>query len=215
MKPMYRSDYLGEYVITKIIIKNGKREYVKEWVDNPIDVKQISNRATCIAEHPSITDTFYKQIENHNGGNLGKLKMQIYGVESVWKKLNPTFTICKDRTILEDMIRSGFTKDHIVYTTSTNLVRYPNEFYLTPHNTLMNSYATAVWLACFDEHKEVFIVGFDHTNQKIVSTINDIMKIYRDVKCIHVTTNHSPHKWRENINFSSMNKHEYVSHCDI
>ena len=215
MKEQYRRDYVGEYVITNIRVINGKKEQNRVWINNPLAVNSVSNRATCIAESSSLKGSFYKQIQNHNGGNLGEFKMQLYGVDSVWQKMVPNFTVCKDRDMLEKMIQTQFTKESVVYTSASNCTRYPGEFYLTPYHNAMNPHALAVWLACFDGHKEIYIVGYDHTNYKIMATVQDVMQVYKDVKFIQVTNNGSPHEWKQQLNFSAMTKDQFVSHCDV
>jgi len=215
MNERYREDYLGEYVITKIIIKNGNKKQIREWIDNPLTIKQTSNRATCISESHTIKDTFYKQIQNSNGGNLGKLKMQVYGVDSICNKMTADFIICKDQKLLEYMIKTGYTQKSIAYTSASNCIKYPGEFYLIPYNMSMNTHALAVWLACFDGHKEIFIVGYDHSNEKINNTVSQVMKIYNNVKFRQISNSGSPHEWKQLRNFATLTKQEYISLTDI
>lgn len=213
----YREDYPGEFVITKTVIRNGKKEQEREWIDNPIKVEHVSERGTCIAEDPSLKDTLYKRIEQNNGGNLGKMKMQVYGVENVWQRITPNFIVCQVPDQLEEMIKRGYSHKSVVYTSASYCIKYPGEFYLTPYGLSLRSHALAVWLACFDGHKEIYLVGYnnDGTKQKMINSIVDIMKAYKDVRFIQVTNNNSPHEWKEQINFSSMDMNTYISHCDV
>jgi len=215
VKEVYRKDYLGELVIKRIVIRNGKKERETDWVSNTIDVTHVSNKATCMAESKLLKQSFYNQVANNSGGNLGKDKMQVYGVDSAWKYMEPDFLVTKDKGILEAMIKCRYPSKCVVYTSSSNCIRYPGEFYNVPYGTLNNTQATAIWLACFDGHKEVYIVGYDHTNPKIVNSIESIIKAYKNVKFIHVTDTNSPHEWKRRLNFSALTKNQYVSHCDV
>jgi len=215
----YRKDYDGEFVITDTIIRHGKKVQEREWVPDPVSVSHISKRATCIEVNGTLKDTLYKRIESNNGGNLGKHRMQVYGVEGVWRKMVPNFTIAMDDDNLQQMIRRSYTKESIVYTGTRYCLKYPGEFYLVPHGVSFSSAALAVWLACFDGHKEIFLVGYiddgSDKQAKMISAVNEIMKTYKSTQFIHVTNNNSPEPWKYNLNFSAMAMNTYVSHCDV
>ena len=214
-KEFYREDYIGEFIVKRIVVKDGRRVQEREWVENILDVEHVSNRATCISNDLYFKDSFYKQIQNNNGGNLGKLKMLTYGVENVCKLMEPDFLVVKDSKLLENLIMTQYTNKSTIYTSARNCVKYPGKFYLLPHNLSLNAHAMAIWLACFDGHKEIYIVGYDHTNIKLVNSIENIINTYQKVKFIHITNNNSPHEWKQHRNFSAMSKELYVSHCDI
>jgi len=215
----YRVDYPGEFVITNITIRKGKKEETREWIANPIVVNHVSERATCIAYSPDIKDSLYERIQKNNGGNLGKLRMQVYGDESVWEKLEPNFLVSYNTEILENMIKHGYTQKTIIYTSSSKCIKYPGEFYLMPQSISLQPQPASVWLACFDGHKEIYMVGFDDDGstikQKMINSVATIMRTYRDVKFIQVTDIHSHDTWKKEINFESMDFNTYISHCDV
>ena len=217
----YREDYSGEFVITKTTFKNGKKVQEREWIDNPITNSHFSNKATCIGLSHIFNDLFYKQVQRNNGGVLAREKMQVYGVEHVYTKLQPNFLIAQNREILPELIETKYTEKTICYSSPANCIKYPGEFYLLPYSISMNSHALAAWMACFDNHNEIYLVGYEQfdkegkTQSKIIGGVSDVMKAYSNKKFIHVTDTKSPDAWRKYLNFDMMSIRDYISYCDI
>ena len=44
----YRSDYTGEFVVTRTRMANGRGQQSREWIPNSIDNQHISGRAAVI-----------------------------------------------------------------------------------------------------------------------------------------------------------------------
>ena len=105
---------------------------------------------------------------------------------------------------------------------SRNCISTPGEFYLVPYGERGNSVSIAAWLACFDGHKEVYLVGVDGTNEdegpseKKISELANIMRTYPTVQFIYVSDGKlAPDQWRQNRNFVQWKYGQFVSHCDI
>lgn len=218
----YRSDYDGEFVITNTIYKNGKKEQEREWIENPILNKHVSDRATCIADGTSIEGFLLNRLEGHSGGLLGSLSMQVYGVQDVYKKLKCDFLVALGQDTLDELKEVGYDEDNIVYTSTSGCLNNEGAFYLIPQSTRTTVHATAVWLACFDEHKEIFLFGYDQYNDsaieqtKMINSVNEVMKTYSTVKFHHVRKfGAMPESWKYLPNVDSMTIQEYVSYADI
>jgi hypothetical protein len=218
----YRSDYDGEFVITNTVFKDGKKEQEREWVENPITNKHISDRATCIAVGTSIEGFLLNRLENHVGGLLGSLSMQVYGVQDVYKKLKCDFLVALGQDTLDEIKESEYDENNIVYTSTKGCLENQGAFYLIPQSTRSTPHATAVWLACFDEHKEIFLFGYDQYNDiaekqiKMIDSVNLVMKTYSSVKFYHVRKHgEMPESWKYLSNIDSMTIQEYVSYTDI
>jgi hypothetical protein len=219
---LYRSDYDGEFVITNTIFKDGKKEQEREWVENPITNKHISDRATCIANGSSIAGFPLHLLEGHKGGLLGSLSMQVYGVQDVYKKLKCDFLVALGQEALDEIKEVGYDEENIVYTSTSGCLNNEGAFYLIPQSTRTTVHATAVWLACFDEHKEIFLFGYDQYNDsaneqtKMINSVNEVMKTYSTVKFHHVRKfGDMPESWKYLPNIDSMTINEYVSYADI
>jgi hypothetical protein len=77
-------------------------------------------------------------------------------------------------------------------------------------------------LACFDGHKEVYLLGVDGTNenedanQQKINELNKIITTYPGVQFIYVSDSKlAPDEWRQNRNFVQWKYGQFVSHCDI
>ena len=218
----YRSDYDGEFVITNTIYKNGKKEQEREWIENPILNKHVSDRATCIADGTSIEGFLLNRLEGHSGGLLGSLSMQVYGVQDVYKKLKCDFLVALGQDTLDELKEVGYDEDNIVYTSTSGCLNNEGAFYLIPQSTRTTVHATAVWLACFDEHKEIVLFWYDQYNDnsaeqtKMINSVNEVMKTYSTVKFHHVRKfGAMPESWKYLPNVDSMTIQEYVSYADI
>lgn len=219
---LYRTDYEGEFVITNTRFVNGKKEQEREWVDNPITNTHVSDRATCIADGPSIDGFLLNRLEGHKGGLLGSLSMQIYGVQEVYKKLKCDFLVALGQDVLDEIKESGYDQKNIVYTSAKGCLDNQGEFYLIPQNTKTTPHATAVWLACFDGHKEIFLFGYDlvsrdnNTQVKMEVDTLKVMEAYSSVKFRHVRKHGDmPESWKYLPNVDSMTVNEYVSYADV
>jgi hypothetical protein len=218
----YRSDYDGEFVIINTIFKDGKKEQEREWVENPITNTHFSDRATCIANGTSIEGFQVNRLEGHTGGLLGSLSMQVYGVQDVYKKLNCDFLVALGQETLDEIKEVGYDEENIVYTSTSGCLNNEGSFYLIPQSARTTTHATAVWLACFDEHKEVFLFGYDQYNNdaieqiKMINSVFEVMKTYSTVKFHHVRKfGDMPESWKYLPNVDSMSVREYVSYADI
>jgi len=217
MQKFYRSEYPGEFVITNTVFKKGGKDQTREWVDNPIEVTSSSCRACCIMPHGIIKSPSLKQLQNHSGGLLGRNKMQLYAVNDSWKEMNADFSIVLTQPELDEIISEGYHIDNVVYTSGALCIANPGKFYLIPHGTLMVSPATALWLACFDGHTDIYMFGYDLTDadMKTIHAVTKVMQTYNDVTFHHVSDVNSPDSWRRCINFNMMPRAEFVSQCDI
>jgi hypothetical protein len=84
------------------------------------------------------------------------------------------------------------------------------------------SVVVATWLACFDGHTEVFLIGVDgltaqdEPNQKLIKEMNGIFVDYPTVKFHYVSDGAKAHSlWRNHVNFQQQSYAEFISYCDI
>lgn len=224
MEERYRSDYEGEFIITKSVIRGGKKIQDKEWIANPIENQHISGRAVCIANGESRSDFPIHRLENHKGGLLGKLRIQTYGTGRVADEIACNFYISRDTTVLERLIEKEYAGHTVCYTSTTNCLAYPGEFYLVPYKTLGSDELLAAWIACFDGHKEIFFVGYDFNGDIAKTTeITELMNSYPGTKFYRIskgakrdqTDKQTPEDWKWRSNFSEMSYVEWISYCDV
>lgn len=222
MDERYRSDYEGEFIITNQRIVDGKKVQDREWIQNPIENQHISGRAVCIADGASRSNFSINKLENHRGGLLGKLRLQSYGVGRVCDEIVCNFYITRDKETLSRLVERQYTVNTVCYTSTRSLIEHPGEFYLLPMGQKGTDEFMAVWLACFDGHKEIYMIGYEPT-EKVAKQIAEIMMVYKGVKFFRVSpgikdnqTDHlTPESWKWQPNFQDMSYRQWITHCDI
>ena len=95
-------------------------------------------------------------------------------------------------------------------------LKYPGEFYMVPYNIRNYAISVAIYLAAFDEHKKVFLVGVDGLTPQEEHAIEDVFKAYKKTRFIVVSdTPVFVSKWRRHPNVEQWDYRKFISHCDI
>jgi len=220
IKAQYRSDYEGEFVITESKWSGGVKTQNREWVDNPIDNQHISGRAACIASNVDKYRFDYTRLQRHKGGLLGSKKLQTYGLGSITKEMRLDFAVEINKDILKDILDRRYSDDNIVYTTTRNCLVNPGQFYLIPYNTLMALEALILWLAAFDGHKEIYMLGYNNLATGTVSEwkahVNSVIGAFDTVKFVLVGEKTlMPVEWRKHPNVECVDFRTFVTQCDV
>jgi hypothetical protein len=121
------------------------------------------------------------------------------------------------------------------------MLDFPKQFYLVPQDPTWNAGAIGAYLACFDGHKKVFLLGHDgfdmpgsnnvyvdthgypastdmHSEEFWVATMFKVMTTYPQVQFIRVmpTPNHYvPEMWKQCGNFSQTDFRGFSLMADI
>jgi len=162
LNKLYRRFYRGEDIVVERNYNNGVWHDTTENVPNAVVNSQISNQAVVIGNGPSRLNLFnLNLLQKHRGGLLGSRKLQTYGCNALYRDFAPDFLVAVGNEIVEEIARSNYCTDHIVYTSSVHLLEHPNKFYLIPHNPYTDAGTTAAYIAAFDGHKKVYMIGFD------------------------------------------------------
>jgi hypothetical protein len=161
IKPLYRSTYTGEDVLTRLVYQNNQRVPTIEHMPNQIINLQISNQALIIGNGTTRLDFDLGLLKNHRAGLMGSRRLQSYGCNAVYRDAETDFLVATGEEIVSEIANSDYCKDHIVYASSESIVQYPQKFYLIPQDPHWNSGSIATYLACFDGHTKIFLLGFD------------------------------------------------------
>ena len=161
IKKQYRTSYVGETVITSMTYEGGNWNYQRENVPNAVTNNQISNRAVIIGNGESRQGFNLGLLKNHRGGLLGSAALQTYGCNALYRDFAPHFLVVTGDEIVKEIADSDYCGDHIVYAGSKDILDYPGKFYLTPQDPSWNAGAIAAYLACFDGHRKIYLIGFD------------------------------------------------------
>jgi hypothetical protein len=217
----YRKDYEGEFVISQSKWSNGKKEQIREWVPNPIDNHHISGRAACIGTEVDVEYFDYRRLQKHRGGLLGSKKLQTYGTGRIAQQMKLDFTVESQPDILDNLLKQNLHKDNIIYTSPRQCLMHPGFFYFVPYNPVLIKEVLLMYLAAFDGHQEVFLLGY--TNQANVGNtafenqVAQIIAAYASTKFYFVAAfqHHIPQSWLEYPNAQAFDYRQFVGYCDV
>ena len=239
---IYRTNYTGENVTTLATYKGSTWEYQSEWVPMAVENRQTSRVATVIGNGESRAGFELFLLTNHKAGVLGSRSMQTYGCNAVYRDANPTFLVASTDHMCDELVASGYCDDHIVYANSTNVLKYPGKFYLIPQDVQSNAGTIATYLAAFDGHEAIYLLGFDGqttTNYNsnvyagtacyqdrdthvqddyMINSLTRVMTTYSEITFIRVMPTRSwqcPQDWLNLPNFRQIDFRDFVLEVDL
>lgn len=148
----YRTSYTGEDVVVERTIDKGAWKTVCDYVPNQVTNDAGTGVAVIIGNGTS--------RESFSLSHLVKPQIQTYGCNALYRDFSPNFLITTNK-IASEMVSTGFTIENIVYSDLSTLLEYPQQFYLIPHNPYLDCGTTAAYLAAFDGHTRIYMIGFD------------------------------------------------------
>jgi hypothetical protein len=245
IKKLYRSNYTGEDIIREMHYINGEWVKTIENIPNVIENKQISGKAVVLGNGPSrleLHPDLFRLLETHKGGLLATGAVQTYGCNAILRDFAPDFTVA-NAPLASELVNKGLCDDNIVYGTTDMMLSYPGKFYLVPQNPNWDAGAMAAYLACFDGHKTVYLMGFDShsghpdyhmnvysrtngypltrgttTEAYFEKTMATVMNTYNDVDFVRVCPFKDymmPESWRYQLNLRQITFREFVLEVDL
>ena len=239
---IYRANYLGENVTTLARYRGGTWEYASEWVPLAVENRQTSGVATAIGNGISRKNFELNLLFGHKAGVLGSKSMQTYGCNGLYRDGSPTFMVASTEAMCAEMVSSGYCDNHIVYANSRMVMKYPGKFYLIPQDVQANAGTLAAYLACFDGHEKVYLLGFDgqwssNVNNNIYAdtnaynasdinvtdnyqnkTLSRVMSTYSEVEFVRVCPTQDfacPDEWKSLPNFRQIDFWAFVLEADL
>ena len=220
MEARYRVDYPGEFVVVTASWAQGKKTQKREWIANPIENQHISGRAVCIGSRDSQGQFDYRILQRHRGGLLGTLKVQTYGTGQVAEDMRLDFAVDVDANQLQQLIENAYCENNVVYTTARNCLANPGDFYLIPQAPRLLLPALPVYLAAFDGHKEIFLLGYStqmvFDNHRWFDDVCSVFLAYAGIQFYLVgEPTIMPDSWLECANVKTMPYRDFIGYCDI
>lgn len=242
LNKLYRKFYSGENIVVERNYTNGIWQDTIERVPNAVTNTQISNQAVVLGNGPSRLEFNLNLIKNHRGGLLGSAALQSYGCNALYRDFSPHFLVANGNGMVAELVANNYVQDHIVYTSSIHMLEYPHKFYLIPHNPYTDAGTTAAYIAAFDGHKKIFLLGFDgqdspNYNYNVYAdtlnyagkfeTVSDrkwiadrriLFDTYNDVDFIRVTKKGRepvPDSWKYCANFRTINFNQFAIEADL
>lgn len=159
-KKNYRQDYTGEKIVTERSYTDRVWTDTLELVPNAVTNNQISNKAAVIGNGPSRLKFPLDALKNP-AGLLGANTLQTYGCNALYRDFTPDFLVVTGIGIITEISKTMYIRENIVYTDAVHMLEHPGKFYLIPYNPYLDSGSTAMYLAAFDGHKTIYMLGFD------------------------------------------------------
>jgi len=223
LKQIYRSNYAGESIVTELVLEKNEWTPVTEYVPNSVFSTHTTTQAVAIGNGETRAEFDLTHIANHKGGLFAANKLQSYGCNYLYQEFTPDFLVAVDAEKVATIANSGYTADNIVYTNAQYMLDYPGKFYLTPQNPAYDAGALAAYMACFDGHSKVFLLGYDgYTNAPEhtfwVKTLLSVMGVYSNVEFVRVMPTASyivADALQRRANFRQIGFRDFVIEADI
>jgi len=241
-KKLYRKDYTGEDIVQERTLTGGKWDTITEHVPNNVINNQISNRAVIFGNGTGRESFPIQHILSKKSGLLGADSLQSYACNAFYRDHTPDFLVVTTRTIADEISKSNYTKNNIAYTRVDISLEFPKHFYLIPHDPYGDAGTTAAYIAAFDGHKKIYLLGFngqdtpgindniyagtkgyDAANAKVsdlkwIANIAALCRIYDDVDFVRVTESgrrSTPESWKYITNLRQINFRDFVCETDL
>lgn len=238
----YRTDYTGEDIVQERILRGGEWQTATEHVSNNVINNQISNRAVVIGNGQSRATFNINHLLNKRSGLLGADTLQSYACNAFYREYSPDFLVVTNRSIAEEMTKTNYAANNIVYTRVDISLEFPKRFYLIPHDPYADAGSTAAYIAAFDGHKKIYLLGCEgqhseNYNDNIYAGTNgydaknvtvssekwennyaQIFSVYDDVDFVFVTPSGryvTPESWKSCVNLRQINFREFVLEADL
>jgi hypothetical protein len=239
----YRSKYWGEDIVVDRNYTNNVWHDTTEHVPNSIINNQTSNRAVVLGNGLSRLQYNILAIkETLGGGPYGAEKPQTYGCNALYRDFTPDFLISAGDAITDEIAASGYTDNNIVYTHSIKTLQYPGKFYLIPYDPYTDAGATALYIAAFDGHKIIYMLGMDlhdgtnfnnnvyagtdcyedantkYDDTRWIMERKVIFDVYNDVEFVWVSLHGNqrlPELWQSSLNLRQLSYYQFTVEADI
>lgn len=159
--------YDGEFFITSIKYEDNQRKETREWIPRTVYNDTHMGYAIVIGNGETRENFNINLLSGHRGGVLGSMAAQTYGCNALSREFQCDFLVATGKDLVDEIANSTeysdkpYTDERIVYTTAPNCLAHPGKFHLVPYNVQMNAGAMAVYLAAFDKHKNIYMLGFE------------------------------------------------------
>lgn len=246
---IYRKDYRGEDVVVDRIYKNSTWNPRSEFVPKAFNFTPEQPRAVVIGNGISRLDFDLRMFLEYREGNFQnwkpasiRRKFYTYGCNAIFRDYVTDFIAITVEGLLDEFVSTVQRQEVIAYANNQFLYKHPSKFSLIPQNLNLNSGAIASYLAAFDGHSQIYMLGFDgndtpNYNYNVyantsyyptlyenvqedfwVKSLSTIMKVYNDTEFVRVMPTSSsriPEPWKYFTNFRQVNFNQFASEIGL
>jgi len=233
IKRLFRNNYQGEDIYSLASYGDGAWSYETEYVPKIVNNQRFGQKAVIVGNG--------KSRENFELTLFKKKKIQTYGCNALYRDFTPDFLVAVGNEIAKEIRIAGYAYNHVVYSTPDNILKYPGTFHVIPQNPSWNAGALAAYLACFDGHATIYLLGHDgldtprNFNNIYIDTnayrdyaatsdkfwalsMGHVFKTYNLVDFVLVNSTgrgYMPEEWYGYTNLRRISFREMVLECDL
>jgi len=250
IKKILRADYTGEDVNIVGTLKESVWTYQKEFVNNPFNNGPMANHAVVIGNGSSrlgfdlrhFVDYVNHPIDQTWKPAKSTKRFFTYGCNALYRDFAPDFLVVTGDQMVREIVGSPYPNDHIVYANNSAVIDWQGRFHIIPQDPPWNAGTLAAYLAAFDGHKRIFLMGFDNNDTdgfnynvyadtqsypRSDSSVSEsfwiesmaiLMRTYSDVEFVRVTpkgTFTTPESWKYFVNFRSIDFNHFRLEADL
>lgn len=241
IQKLYRSNYQGEAVVQSLVYKHGQRNITTKFIQPSSVFPDKKTKAVVFGNGKSrlsLGANLFPALHTHKE-KFGIHGLETYGCNAICRDYDPDYLVVRSVALAQQLVDSGYCADHMVYAPQNIVLQHPDHFYLIPQSPGWDAGALATYLACFDGHAKVYLMGFDtdsnsdragfnvytgtpgypadtvaSTEAFTVKSMLTVMKLYSDVEFVRVMPDdgwYTPDAWRyqENMRYLSFDKFRY------
>jgi hypothetical protein len=220
----FRATYEGEDVVTLLEFTGGESTSTTEYVANNVFNNYLTTQAVVIGNGDSAKfkdGKLLEKIKSHRGGILASNKLQTYGTNETWRNIECDFLVAISDENVKPIVDNGYCNTNIVYTNADMVLKYPGKLYLIPQDPPWNSGAIAAYLAAFDGHSKVFLLGME-TNSKErpfwIKSAKMVFETYPETDFVYITEGPDgdfPKEWEALDNVRHIGVWDFIKEADI
>jgi hypothetical protein len=253
LQKLYRKDITTETVNLVGLLYEDRWRYQTEDITIP-QFKNLSDRAVVVGNGVTANEfDLTKILPYRESTPWGETTPWIYkrqrrnfftyGCNAIYRNYKLDFVSCTGEGIVKEIAESTRDKTGtLFYANSKYLEKYPGEFNFLPQNPDFNSGAMSAYMAAFDGHKRVYLLGFDgidtptnnynifagtanypQLNHPIsedywVRSLKTIMNVYTDTEFIRVCPTkkfRASESWKDSLNYRQIDFRQFVLEADI
>lgn len=238
MHATYRINYPGEFVVYNTLLDDGQYQESREWIPNTIVNNSHNRVAVILGNGASRTKNSLAPLARHKY-QRPELRLQTYGCNALIRDFAPDFLVLNSECLVSEVLQYQVTSTTSVITTAKIIMANSNRFHMIPGNLNWNAGAVATFLACFDGHKRVYLLGMDNqvpgknnnvyagtpcydsadtevSSEKWERNMYDIFRAYPDVDFVRIKPGGTtPRSWQSCLNYRQISYRDFVLEVDL
>ena len=239
---LYRSTHTGEEAVTELVYRNSKWTGETTKIEFTESGNPSYGRCAVVFGNGISRQKFDTNLLiNRPLNSIPSKVLRTYGCNAIYRDFLPDFLVVTGNDMMSEIANSSVTFRTNVFA-SRHLKRrvVGNQVHNVPQDPPFNAGAVAAYLAAFDEHKKVFLLGFDgiddpaasynlyegtpgyaaqiYSEEYWVRSMLEVFTAYPDVDFVRVMPEASyriPEAWKYASNFRQINYNQFVLEADL